>query len=521
MNILIGSIIQESNTFSPIRSTMEDFRRHHWLAGVAVRSLQVENELRGFMDTAEAEGVRTVPVVSANAVSSGIMTAEAFAELKASLQSLLQEALERSGEAVDGAYFALHGAMVAEGCDDTEAELAAMIRQAVGPDVPFLVSLDLHANVTRELVRQVDGIVGFRTYPHTDFAETGRRSAELLFAAVRGEVKPYTVLRKLPLVVPAENSQSSHGPFAELWGEAEAGEARGDSLATSLFPVQPWLDIDEMGSAVVVVGDARKGEAAVREAERLADAFWARRESFGIDLYSVEAIIAKLRQGEPGRGPFVVSDSADSPSAGSIGDSNAVLRGLIDAGLHRTHRCLLTVVDAEAVDQAIAAGVEQDLSLRVGYAFTPGNPQPLGEPMEVQGKVRRIGDGRFRMSGGYAKGTEAFMGRCVVFEVGLLSVLLTERATFSGDPAMYRSMGLEPSEADLVMVKSANQFRADYGSLSDRIYILDTPGYSSANLKRLPFRKLARPFYPIDEPLNWRTHPVYGVDRQQREDPQA
>lgn len=513
--VLIGSLIQESNTFTPARSSMEDFYRHHWVIGEAIRDIRTENELFGFMREAVEEGVEVIPVLSANAVSSGMLRAQAFAELKTSLRELLQTAFR---DGCDGVYFAMHGAMVAEECDDTESELIALIRQCIGPDIPLVISLDLHANVTRSMVRQVDGLVGFRTYPHMDFAETGRRAAKLLFATVRGEIEPIVIMRKLPLIVPAENSQSTSGPFAEMWAEAEAGEVRGDSLVTSLFPVQPWLDIEEMGSTVVIVGDARRKEAAAREAERLASLFWEKRKEFDIQLYSVQEVVEKLRQLQPEEGPMVVSDSADSPSAGSLGDSNAVLQGLLVSGIHESHSCLLTMVDAPAVLEAIATGVGQEVTLSLGGAVSSMDSTGHIRPIEAKGLVRRIGDGRFFLKGGYAKNTEAFMGRCVVFDIGRISVLITERATFSGDPSMYRSMGLEPAEADLVMVKSANQFRADYGKMTRHIYILDTPGYSTANIKALSFPKITRPFYPFDDVADWKEHPLYGTTCQKRED---
>ncbi|MDQ1909006.1 M81 family metallopeptidase [Paenibacillus sp. GD4] len=517
MRVLIGSLIQESNTFSPSRSSLQDFYQHHWVTGEEVRSIQTQNELWGFMRKAEEEGVAVVPVLSANAVSSGMLAAESFRELKIKLRTLLQAALQREG-GFDGVYFALHGAMVAEDCDDTEGELLTVIRDCVGPDLPLVISLDLHANLTERMARQVNGLIGFRTYPHIDFAETGSRAASLLFAAIRGEVQPVVKLVKLPMIVPAENSQSTHGPFAELWEEARAGEEKGDVLVTSLFPVQPWLDIDEMGSSVVVVGHAGKEQEAVREAERLAGLFWEKREAFGIELFTVRQVIGKLREHRRDEGPIVISDSADSPSAGSLGDSNAVLKELLEQQVQLTHRCLVTLVDAPAVHKAITAGVGQETVLSLGGSLHESLPQPLFRPIEVSGLVRRIGDGRFYLKNGYAKNTEAFMGRCVVFDIGWISVLITERATFSGDPAMYRSMGLEPSEAELVQVKSANQFRAEYGKLTPHIYMLDSPGYSQANLMALAFRKLVRPFYPLDEVTDWKEHPLYGTKSTQRED---
>ncbi|GIP33286.1 M81 family metallopeptidase [Paenibacillus sp. J2TS4] len=489
--VLIGAVIQESNTFGPARSTMDNFRRHRLLFGEDVLHAGTENELSGFMRAASTEGIEVIPTMAANAVSSGMFTAEALEQLKA---TLLRELQFHSG--YNGVYFAMHGAMVAEGCDDVEGCLMEMIRSVIG-DVPFVVSLDLHANVTDKMASVTDGIVGFRTYPHTDFVSTGMRSAALLFSMLRSGRKPVVRMRKIPMIVPAENSQSSHGPFAELWQAAEEGERLGNSWVTSLFPVQPWLDIEEMGCAVVTVHEDE--EAAEREADRLADLFWQKRHEFHIRLYSVREVVKLASERQAGDGPFVISDSADSPGAGSTGDSNYVLRELLSCEAHLRHSILLTIVDAPAVARAIDAGEGQSVELEVGYSICPD-----GEPLRVCGRVRHIGDGRFTLAGGYAKGTEANMGRCVVLELERLSLLITERPTFSGDPSMYRSVGLEPAAADIVLVKSANQFRADYEAISKRIFLLDTPGRSPADLRKLVFNNLRRPCYPFDDSFDWR-----------------
>lgn len=489
--VLIGSIIQESNTFSPLRSSMDDFRRHKLRVGDEIFSDQTENELKGFMAEAQKRGAEVLPTISANAVSSGVFRKEALEELKELLRGKLRQ---HSG--YDGVYFALHGAMVAEGCDDVEGELVELIRREIG-SVPFVISLDLHANVTKRMVSGVDALVGFRTYPHTDFVQTGQRAASLLFRMLQSGSKLQVCLRKIPMIVPAENCQSDHGPFAALWREAERGEKSGDSLVTSLFPVQPWLDIDEMGCAVVTVGeDSARAE---REAERLSELFWKRRHEFQIKLYSVSDVLALLTEREEGSGPLVASDSSDSPSAGSSGDSNAVLRELLKHGAHLRHRCYLTIVDPPAVERAFAAGEGQVLESAIGYSLSAD-----GKPLKVRGTVRRFGDGKFTLQGGYAKGTVADMGRCTVLDIGTISLLVTELPTFSGDPSMYRSVGLEPSEADLVVVKSANQFRAEYEAIASGIFILDTPGRSPANLLKLSFSKLQRPCYPFDDDFDWR-----------------
>jgi len=497
LRIWCGGIIEETNTFSPLKCAMEDFRRFHFALGDEVLRIGFEHELKGFLETTEADpSVEVLCGLSANAVSSGTMDASAWQDLL----RIFRES-SRSASGADGAYLALHGAMAADGCEDACGALIEALRESLGPDKPLVISLDLHANVTRKMVERAQGIVGYRTFPHTDHRETGQRSARLLLSLVQGGAPyPSIALRKIPMIVPAENSQSSSGPFAELWAEAEKGERAGDSIVTSLFPVQPWLDLADMGCSVVVVG--RDAEAASAEAERLAELFWAKRHAFAVELRTVREIVALASEGEGGGKPFVLSDSADSPGAGSAGDSNYVLKELLAANAQDRLDCLLTMVDGPAVARAIEAGVGRSVELEVGYTLTKGGV--YGAPIRITGTVRRIGDGKFRFSGGSVKGATGNMGRCVVLQIGRISLLLCEYPTFTGDPALYRSMGLEPLEADLVLVKSANQFRADYEPLTPNIYILDTPGASTADVRRLAYRNLPRPFYPFDDNFEWR-----------------
>jgi len=489
MNILIGGILQESNTFSEASSTVADFERYYFRLGDQLAQAGPErSELNGFYQAAREEGVTLLPTLYTCSVSSGRVPRHTLNELL----RILSEQIERQ-PACDGVVFALHGAWAAEDNDDPDGEVIEAIRRQVGPDVPIVVSLDSHANITRKMAEHVQGIVGYRTFPHIDHMETGYRAAKLLFSIVRNEIRPHLHVRKVPMIVQAENHQTYSGPMFELWKEATAGEQNGDSIATSLFAVQPWLDVEEMGCSVVVVGE--NDDRAAAEASRLAGMMWAKRETFDVPLYTVAHIVEQVLEERP-VGPVIVSDSADSPGAGSPGDSNHVLRQLLALHAEEKWRCLLSMVDAPAARQAAAAGVGSRVRLTVGHTISRGT----GTPLEIEGTVTRLGDGKFRFGGGAVANMEATMGVCAVVAIGKISLLLMENPTFTGDPAMYRSVGLEPSEADLVLVKSASQFRAEYEPLSAHIYILDTPGASTPNLKSLSFRSIPRPMYPFDDP---------------------
>lgn len=488
MRIVVGGIVQESNTFSPKPSTLEDFHRILYLVGPELNKAGAEeNELSGFRRAAEERGVTLVPTLYAQAVSSGPIKREALNALK----KALLEQLDLAGE-YDGILFALHGAWVADDRDSADGEILEAIRDKAGREIPLVITLDSHANVNSTMMEQADAIIGYRTFPHVDHAGTGYRAANLLFDRVSGGKKIHTVLGKAPMIVPAEKHTTYREPMASLWEAAFAGEASGDSMMTSLFAVQPWLDVKEMGFSVVVIGEDRlRAEA---EARRLVEAAWAKRREFDIQLYSVSQVVSFLEDGSSTR-PIVASDSADSPGAGSSGDSNAVLSQLLACGAERRYRCLLSMVDPAAAKSAYEAGTGSLVKLSVGHSVSTAT----GSPMEIEGEVVYAGEGRFRFGGGMVANMEARMGQCAVVRIGQISLLLMENPTFTGDPAMYRSVGLEPADADFVLVKSAAQFRADYEQITDQIYILDTPGASTANLKSLPFVRIPRPIYPFDE----------------------
>lgn len=502
MKVLIGGIHQETNTFNPSLLTMERLRSQHYLLGEQLLGYRIRNEIGGFYNVADEEGIEYVPSLFVKSNATGVMAADDYVELKKLLVQYLEQALAQSGQQMDGIYFALHGAMAAQTCDDVEGEVIDIVRQVVGSHIPFVISLDSHANVTKRMVAGVDGIVGFKTYPHIDLFETGQAAAKLLLSIMRKELRPYMAMRKLPMIVPPENSQSMHGPFAELLAEAEAGVRNGESVLTSVFPTQPWLDIEELGfSVTVVAADKDKAE---REAERLAGLIWDKRHAFDVDLYQVEQVVeialrdkAEYKAAVP-RGPYVIADSADSPGAGSSGDSNVVLRKMLALNVQDKLSCLIEIVDAPAVSQAMSAGIGSTVELQLGYSVN----RMHGGPIAFRGEVIRFGDGEFTLK----NGRKLSMGRSVVLRNGLLSVVVHELATYSQDPSMYRVMGLEPMSFDIVLVRAAMQFRVNYEAMARNIFILDTPGYSTPNLTSLPFHKIKRPFYPFDDHFDWRSY---------------
>lgn len=495
VRVAIAELKQETNTFVPRPTTLADFEAWHlWRGDEAIAQARDTNmELAGFLDVLEGAGIVPVPILATFAMSGGKVTTDTYQELRDELVAGLAD----QGP-LDGVLLALHGAMVSADDDDPDGAIIAAVRSQIGPETPLVVTMDLHANVTRRCVAQADAIIGFRTSPHIDLRETGQRGARLLRRILEEGVQPAMAMVKLPMVVPA-STHMHHlpGPFQRLMHAAAEAEG-GPVLSASAFTVQPWLDIAEMGFATVVVTD---GDAALAErvAVELAEGAWKDREEFlHTELVPIAEAIARA---EAIPGPVVLSDLADGTGAGSPGDATAVIAALLAAEL--TAPALVCVRDPEAAQAAIAAGLGEDIALDVGGKLDT----IFNQPVSIQGKVTFAGPARFRFSGEGYTGVEMEMGDCAVIQAGLVSLLILGNAVMTVDPAMYRAVGLEPEQAGIIVVKSHIQFRAGYADIARAIILLDSPGMSSDRLDSLPFTRVARPLFPLDRTVTFIPQP--------------
>ena len=269
------------------------------------------------------------------------------------------------------------------------------------------------------------------------------------------------------MIVPGENARTTTGPFSDVMDQVKRLEREPGILAASAYTVQPWLDLPEMGCGVVVVTDGEAARADA-EADRLARAFWQRRSDFSPRLVPMPEAIDRALADD--RRPFVFSDSADAPSSGAPGDSTALLEALLDREIRDI--ALLNIVDPRAVSAAHDAGVGATLQLTVGATFS----STFYKPVTFTAYVKSLSDGSFRNKGPGFQGVEFRMGRTAVVVAGGIHLVIMEQPVIQWDPELYRSQGLEPTEAKIVVAKSPVAFRAAYDSLAAEIIVLDLPG---------------------------------------------
>jgi microcystin degradation protein MlrC len=482
----VVSLVQETNTMALQSSTIADFGLQGLLTGdSAARRLGGTNtEFAGALEEVARRGGDPVPVLHGWAMSSGRLTAAALE----ALLSLLTAKLKEAGR-LDAVVLSMHGALAADGVDAADVTLLEATRAELGDSIPIGVCVDLHANITAALVAKSDFLIGYHTYPHIDQAATGGRAAGLLLDRLAGRLSPVTAFAKRPMLIPAETQDTSDGPMGEL--RFAADQATTDPvLDISLFPVQPWLDVPELGFAVTVTADGDR-ELAQRLANRHADAAWQARSGFTVELVDPVMAVNLVRSTRPGR-PVVLSESADSPTAGAAGDSPAMVEVLLKHG--GDLRSYVTLVDPPAVECCVRAGAGSKVALTVGCQID----NRFHHPVAIAGVIDRIGDGEVVLKGPVYTGMHVSMGRCAVLTNGSLSVLLTEKPACSFDPETFRSVGLRPEEADVLVVRSAHLFRAGFASVSQEAIILDLPGASTPRLETLQLLRAPHPIFPID-----------------------
>ena len=476
--ILIAAFKQETATFNPARTRIGDF---HIVRGQEILEQLpgTRTEIAGALDVFRAAGnVEPVPALAAWAVSGGPVA-------QADLDRLIDELLEsvRRDTAVDGACIVFHGAMAGEADPDPEGRVITAVREILG-DVPIVASLDLHAVITERLFATADILVPFHTYPHTDQYETGQRAARCLLRLLAGGVKPTAARVGIPMLVRGDELLTATGLFGQAIRDCQAIEASPDGLSAGVIIGNPFTDVPDLQSNVLVTTDNDPNGAA-EQAQRLARFMWDNRERLQAVLTPLDEAIRLAEQTD---GLTVFSDAADSTASGAPGDSNAILKGLVESGTGQ--RTLLSIVDAPAVARAFEAGVGSELEAALGGTLDSGRHTPV----DLSVYVAALYDGDFP----YEDGTRGRAGRTAVLTAGGHSILTTERSVYVVGRSVYTAHGLDPLDFDIVVAKSPNGFRTHYEAIASRIVPVDVPGATSANLASLPYQHCVRPIFPLD-----------------------
>ncbi len=478
--ILIAECYQEVSSFNPAPSTYENFfvQRGGELLSERGKNTAIGGVLSVFDQRADVE---IVPAILAQADSAGILSAEGWARLSSEVCSAVAGNLD----GIDGVLFSMHGAMAADGELDPEGALLERVRGMVGAEVPIVIAVDLHGIVTERMLRHIDGLAAYHTYPHVDVSDTGARAAKLLLRILDDGLKPVIGRIRVPALVRGDELITRTGCYGDIIREAQRWEREGRVLAAAMMIGNPFTDVPELCSQLIVTAES---EAALPQDDmrRLAQEFWMQRFRMQAKLISLDRAIAQCKVMQ---GPVAFTDAADATSSGASGDSNAILRALIGAGY--TGKVLAPIVDPRAAESAMRAGVGANLAVSLGGYFDSARFEPLAVDATVASLS--AGHGRYETwDGPFDAGPTA------VLAFRNFTVVVVSRALGFNDRALYLANGLDPRRFDLTIVKSPHTEHHMYDAWVEKNFNIDAPGSTSANLPTLGHRICGRPIFPLD-----------------------
>jgi microcystin degradation protein MlrC len=442
------------------------------------------HEVGGFIEGATRFGFDLVPLGMAWATPSGPVAGDFFEHFCDTLVTGVRMAKP------EGVLIALHGAMVTPKYPSADTEVLRRLREAIGPDVPVAASLDFHGNVAPAMADHANILVGYQTYPHIDQRERGLLAAELLTRAVRKEIRPVCRVAKPPMILNLLGQDTAREPMKSLMAKAREAEKRPGVLSVSLMAGFPYADVPEMGPAVIVVTDDN-AQLAATAADELADSMWAVREQLYVPC--PEPREAVTRAIASARLPVLLIDLGDNIGGGSAGDGTVLLAEL----LRQQAKGFAVVLHAPAaVAAAKAVGVGAKFEATVGGAVDKLH----GDPVTVRGVVKSLHAGKWvETEARHGGRRENDQGATAVIDLGDGNTLvLNSLRTPPFSLGQLTSVGIDPKQSQVIVVKAAVAYKAAYEPIAGEIIPVDTPGLTAINPARFTYTRIRRPMYPLD-----------------------
>ena len=499
MRVAFGKILYiESETFSPIKGEVDEFKQNGLYFGEDIfKNVQGIGDIGAFIDIAKKiDGVELLPIMYATAYASGKISNKLLDFFVKKLIFGLKKIMP-----IDGLFLSMMGAAVSDKIDDVEGYLLKIIRDIVGPKIPIVLTLDHHANITKQMIELADLMVGYETQPHKPY-ETGEKAARLFFSLLKNEFIPAVSWQKIPMIVSLhERLDTSEGePMKEWFDLARELEKKPDVISISNFPTQPWLDVKEAGWSTIVYTD-NKSKIAQKLTEELANKAWKLRKKLMVsERLSPEEAIKQASKAE--EGSTIISDPADTVWGGTPGDSTCLLKEMLNQKI--TCTAFIPLYDPEVVAEVSKAEIRSNITIKVGGKWG----SDFYNPIKVRGEIIGISEG-FEIDPRKINKSESgpfgliVQGKTVVLKVGSIYLLISDKRLPAGiHPDIYRHFGLEPAEAKIIVMKTGSNFQF-YKSIIKNLIRVDCPGFAQADLKKFDWKKIPRPIFPLDELENW------------------
>jgi microcystin degradation protein MlrC len=480
MKLFTACLGTETHTDAPLPTDLAAFESSHLVRGGNHGDVphMFGAPLVIWREHAKKRGWSVVESLSAFATPSGLTVRKVYEDLRDEILNDLKAAMP-----VDGVMLSLHGAMVAEGYDDCEDDLVHRIREIIGRDIPLGAELDLHCHITRRFTEEVDAIVIYKEYPHTDSRERAEDLWRIMEPTFDGTLKPAISSFDCRMIGCYHTTRE---PMRSFVDRMTALEGKDGVLSVSLGHGFPWGDVPAEGTRVIVVTDNdRAGGDAL--AEKLGRELWAMRDEITPRFVDVETAITNALAVTGG--PVVIADMADNPGGGGPGDSTFIIRRMLERGIGMA--AVGGIWDPVATGICVGAGVGAKFQLRLGGKTGAVSGEPLDLKVEVKNIIR---DAYVRSLGG----SQRYLGDAVWLHAEGIDFVVHAARTQNTDPHFFEALGIDPAAQRILVVKSMQHFHAEYSKIAAEIIYCAAPGTLLWDMTKVSHKKIARPVWPID-----------------------
>lgn len=483
MRIFTAVLATETNTFSPICVDRRAFEaslyappgEHPVTPTLCSAPITVGRRCAAEMGFDLIEGTATW------ADPAGLVNRLTYEGLRDEILDQLRAALP-----VDAVVLGLHGAMVADGYEDTEGDFLARVREIVGPDILVCAELDPHSHLTAKRCAAADFFVYFKEFPHTDFVDRAEDLWRIALDTLAGRVKPVMSMFDCRMIDVYPTSRDPMRSFVDKIMRMEAEDP--DILSISVIHGFMAGDVPEMGTKMLVVTDG-KPEKAATLARELGLELFSKRGTFMMPQIDEKQAVSQALAATAG--PVVIADVWDNPGGGTAGDATVLLAELLAQGVKDT--AVGTIWDPMAVQICMAAGEGAEIQLRFGAKSAPGTGNPIDGIVKI---VKLVRNAEMRFGESYAP-----FGDAAHIHLDGIDIILNSTRAQSFDPSLFSVMGIDPTSKKVLVIKSTNHFYASFARIAAEILYCSAGTPYPNNPARTPYRRAPRDIWPmVDNP---------------------
>ncbi|CAN7596264.1 M81 family metallopeptidase [Pararhizobium sp. LjRoot235] len=483
MRIFTAALATETNTFSPICVDRRAFEaslyappgEHPETPTLCSAPITVGRRL------AAEKGFELIEGTAAWADPAGLVNRLTYESLRDEILDQLRAALP-----VDAVVLGLHGAMVADGYEDTEGDFLTRVRNIVGADMLVCAELDPHSHLTAKRLAAANFFIYFKEFPHTDFVDRAEDLWRIALDTLAGRVKPAMSVFDCRMIDVYPTSREPMRSFVDKITRTEAADP--DILSISVVHGFMAGDVPEMGTKMLVLTDSKPEKGAVL-ARELGLELFAQRGTFIMPQIDEKEAVSRALAAVSG--PVVIADTWDNPGGGTAGDATVLLAELLAQGAQDT--AVGTIWDPMAVQICMAAGEGAEIQLRFGAKSAPGTGNPIDGFVKV---VRLVRNAEMRFGESYAP-----FGDAAHIQLNGIDIILNSTRAQSFDPSLFSAMGIEPTSKKILVIKSTNHFYASFAPIAAEILYCSAGTPYPNNPARTPYRRAPRDIWPmVDNP---------------------